>query len=237
MLHNGLDLKRTAKAFLPQSLIEKGATAMFLAKKQFSGFAGAEVPDDPHFDDQSTTYFLDKLDQCTFYLEYGTGGSTIQAARKGKPFIAVDSDMDFVNAVKKKIGKLGSDQNLINIDIGVTGLWGVPVFKKPTKSRLAKWRRYPSLPWTLITAQRVPDLILVDGRFRVSCALTCIKNMRDRSNFTLLIDDYKERPNYHIVERFAQLNALVGRMAVFNKASFNANDLDQELQSHSSDWR
>jgi hypothetical protein len=132
---------------------------------------------------------------------------------------------------------LRHDQTLIDIDIGLTGPWGVPVFKKPTKSRLSKWRQYPAAPWALITEEKLPELILIDGRFRVACALTCIKQMSRRAETKVLIDDYMDRPFYHIVERFAQLTTMVGRMAVFGMVPIDAEALDRELENHYSDWR
>jgi hypothetical protein len=142
-----------------------------------------------------------------------------------------------MNSVQTTIGQLRHDQTLIDIDIGLTGPWGAPVFKTPAKSRLSKWRQYPDAPWTLIAEQKLPDLILIDGRFRVACALTCIKHMSRRAEMNLLIDDYVDRPFYHIVERFARLKTMVGRMAVFSMAPFDVDALNHELENHYSDWR
>lgn len=238
MSHNAfVDLRQAVKSAMPQSMIEAAAATKFLAKKTFANSGSLDVPEFPHFDEESTAYFMDQLNNCTFYLEYGTGGSTVQAARKGISFVAVESDLSFMNSVQNKIGQLRYDQKLIAIDTGLTGSWGVPLFKTPKKSRQAKWRQYPAAPWTLITEQQPPDLILIDGRFRVACALTCIKHTRHRSRMKLLIDDYDDRPFYHIVERFARLTTTTGRMAVFGTAPFDADDLDRELESHYSDWR
>ncbi|MCI0598423.1 MAG: hypothetical protein L0Y60_02700, partial [Beijerinckiaceae bacterium] len=164
-------MKRVAKATLPKWAIEAGSNARFLAERYFSKNYGVEVGDVPLFDEESTKYFAEQLNKCRTYLEYGTGGSTVQAARMGKQFCAVESDAIFLDAVRNKIGKLQNNQHLIAIDIGITGSFGVPIFTKPTKSRLTSWRKYPNAPWALFDREKHPDLMLVDGRFRVACAL------------------------------------------------------------------
>lgn len=225
-------LGKTVRDIVPDSIIQAGTTATFLASKRFTHF---NVPDEPHFDDQSTKFFMEKVNSSTFYVEYGTGGSTVQASKWGKPFIGVDSDKVFLESVKRKLGNLKSDQHLIHVDIGLTGPWGIPIFKKPMTSRLKKWKSYPAAPWTLISKDNLPDLILVDGRFRVACALTSIKHMPKYAH--LLVDDYAERPHYHIIERFARLDAMVGRMAVFSSLPVANADLEGVLEKHYSDWR
>jgi hypothetical protein len=61
-----------------------------------------------------------------------------------------------------------------------------------------------------------PDVVLVDGRFRVGCALaTAFKTGRE---IELYFDDYKRRTQYHAVEEILGKPALIGRMARFEVA-------------------
>jgi hypothetical protein len=53
----------------------------------------------------------------------------------------------------------------------------------------------------------------------------------------LLVDDYAERPHYHVIEHFARLDAMVGRMAVFRSLPVANADLEGVLEKHYSDWR
>jgi len=54
---------------------------VFKARQNWSKLS---VPDNPHFDSaESTKWFIDQLNNAKSYLEYGTGGSTIQAASRG----------------------------------------------------------------------------------------------------------------------------------------------------------
>jgi hypothetical protein len=70
------------------------------------------------------------------------------------------------------------------------------------------------MPWEYANQKSLkPDLILVDGRFRVACFLYSL--LCAETNTTILFDDYTERPEYFIVEKFCKLDHTVGRMGFF----------------------
>lgn len=192
---------------------------------------GLDVPEHPHFEPESTPYFLDRLAEAREYLEYGSGGSTVEAARQRKKFTTVESDPYFLRAVQQRIGR--TDGNLIHVNIGLTGEWGYPVFKQKTSARLLRWAKYASAPWgTNID----PDLILIDGRFRVHCALYSINQLNGR-DFELLFDDYVDRPFYGAIEQFARLKHFRGRMAIFGPKEFDQADMDAAIERYAADWR
>lgn len=56
--------------------------------------------------------------------------------------------------------------------------------------------------------------LLIDGRFRVACFVSAL--VRIQKPTLILFDDYKERSEYHIVERILKPTQLVGRMAIFH---------------------
>ncbi|NQW69737.1 MAG: hypothetical protein HQ457_05090 [Betaproteobacteria bacterium] len=84
----------------------------------------------------------------------------------------------------------------------------------------------------------MPDLILIDGRFRVACALKVVKYMHNQANFSLLVDDYVDRSHYVEIERFAKLEKLVGRMAIFTQIDkIDLLELENSIISYSLDYR
>ena len=209
------------------------ALAELLYVQRIKGF---QVPDAPHFDPASQPFFLDCLDRARSYLEYGSGGSTVLAGRSGKVFTTVDSDRFFLDQVRRKVGDDGAAGRFIYADIGITGEWGYPLFRRITPARLRRWRRYAELPFE--GGGFTPDLILVDGRFRVACALVTTRELRHLPGTTLLIDDYAGRPHYHEVERFAELLAMHGRMAEFAiRPHVDRAALDRSIEQHARDWR
>jgi hypothetical protein len=53
------------------------------------------------------------------------------------------------------------------------------------------------------------------------------------SNWTLLVDDYSNRKDYHIISRFGISNGCVGNMASFNSLNeFSTEEIDAVIQMY-----
>ena len=62
--------------------------------------------------------------------------------------------------------------------------------------------------------KRYPDLILIDGRFRVFCALSLHKFfLKKKEKPLIIVDDYKFRYDYHILSKFFTIK-IIGRFGV-----------------------
>lgn len=215
-------------------------TLKFLRLVYRQRVTGFVISDQPAFDKESLPFFLSSLKDSKVYLEYGSGGSTLLAASMSKTFLSVESDRFYLASVKDKVSEKYPHANGIFLhgDIGPTKQWGNPIFQKQTGARLKKWLNYAEAPWHHIkqNALPAPDLILIDGRFRVCCALVSIRNLPPQSECTLLIDDYAERPNYRIVEQYASLIQMHGRMAVFKAdVALNSRQLDEAIEHYKTD--
>jgi hypothetical protein len=178
---------------------------------------GINVPDAPHFDPASLPYFLNALDQAQTYLEFGSGGSTREVARRNIPAVSVESDAGFAQAVRTAIGPNASVQ-VLDADIGVTTSWGEPLFNAPRYGRPKRWRSYLDPAFTKVCAlAHFPDLVLVDGRFRRACALeTARQALMVGATTEIFFDDYDGRPFYQPVEEYLGRPKLVGRAAIFS---------------------
>jgi hypothetical protein len=144
-------------------------------------------------------------------LEYGSGGSTVLAASLGKQVFAVESDALWAQQMQGYLDTHHPDAKvrMHHADIGRTKSWGRPVNDK----RMADYHRYPLAVWDLPGFVQ-PDLILIDGRFRVACFCTAILKI-DRPT-RLLFDDYENRLDYRIVETLVKPTLMVENMAVFD---------------------
>jgi hypothetical protein len=58
-----------------------------------------------------------------------------------------------------------------------------------------------------------PDVVLIDGRYRVACAFAVATRVTKRT--IILIDDYVDREEYRVVEEYLGRPKLKGRLAVF----------------------
>jgi hypothetical protein len=207
-------LSALGASFAPRKFVDAYRTAKVVISHRVRHF---DVPSEPHFDEESTVYFRKQLESARNYLEYGSGGSTILANSLVNTLVSVDSDPSFIADVRRKLAEEGGRKamaKLIYVNIGLTEDWGMPVFTKPTRRRVRRWEDYPTAPWRFYRSiAQQPDLILVDGRFRVACVLESLLSLSPLCNTKILLDDYDGRPHYQVVERFADLE-MVGRMAV-----------------------
>jgi hypothetical protein len=147
-------------------------------------------------------------------LEYGSGGSTaLAAAMPGKHVFTVESDAAWARALDAHVQAHRRAETVVvrHVDIGPTHKWGAP----KSRRRAPSFPDYPLAIWRE-PGFRHPDVVLVDGRFRRACFAAVA--MKIERPVTLLFDDYRERAQYHEVERLARPSALIGRMARFELA-------------------
>jgi len=181
----------------------------FYFVQRIKGFA---TPDEPMLDGETLGRLKQELSSASLYLEFGSGGSTVLADRMGMQGISVEGDPYYAAAVRK--GLKAGGMAILTPNIGITGPWGWPLLKRRTDRRLARWRRYIEAPFARMS--EFPDLILVDGRFRVACALETARQAHARArSATLILDDYTYRPMYHGVEEYLGQPEIVGRAAIF----------------------
>ncbi|MCA0422519.1 MAG: hypothetical protein LCH61_04205 [Proteobacteria bacterium] len=144
-------------------------------------------------------------------LEYGSGGSTVLAAEMaGKTVTTVESDRAWAQRMRDWFAAHppASPVTVHHADIGTTRDWGYP---KYLRSHM-KWAGYPIGIWDE-PGFVAPDVVLVDGRFRIACFLTVM--LKTPHPVTVLWDDYDDRPHYHRVETLVQPVAKAGRLARF----------------------
>lgn len=188
----------------------------------------------PHMEPEGIALLGERLKESVVYLEYGMGGSTVMAADLCvKEIHSVESDMAFLNAVKKRVAECHSKSKTYayHIDIGPTKEWGFPLDNTFANC----WPKYCIAAWDALLAQgRLPDLILIDGRFRVACFLASL--LFSKLGAVILFDDYVDRPHYHVVEKHLQPSAREGRMAEFIvNSSFSHSQVLLDLMVSSTD--
>lgn len=196
-------------------------------------------PDDvlePHLLEGELPLFQQEISRAKSYLEFGMGGSTLFAASLGvKRIVSVDSDPEWISRIADSIAtfRKTSEIDLIHCDIGPTGSWGMPI----NQEGMANWPQYFHEPWKRFAAVHiVPDLIYVDGRFRVACTLYSILRLHlaytslGRGKTRIMIHDFNNRPHYHKVTDYAQIVEQFNTLAVFElRKSFSVADLVSDL--------
>lgn len=140
------------------------------------------------------------------YAEYGCGASTLWVANHTRSrVISVDSSEQWLGAVKQ--GCRNPDAVTLHFsDVGKVGDWGTPVGyeKRDNFDDYTDWIWKQNLS---------PDVVLIDGRFRVCSFLTSLLFAKEGTR--ILFDDYTNRERYHVVELFLRPVQTCGRQALF----------------------
>mgnify|MGYP002779938037 FL=1 len=168
-------------------------------------------------------------------LEFGCGGSTALLIEAGMARLtSVDSDAAWLARVAEAPGcataRAAGRLNLLHADIGPTGDWGWPV----DASVLQQWPAYWRDPWEQAGS---PDFVLVDGRFRVACALAAVPRLAPGGH--LLIHDFWSRVAYRgpVLRHFSLIGS-AGSLALLRpRAPFDAAMLAVDLVAHAFDPR
>ena len=201
--------------------------------------AKIQISENPSFvSAEAIEKYFELLQKSSFYAEYGSGGSTVAAAKLGKSFSSYEPSEKFLKLVSKKIRQLGKFDpqcmDLKSIYYGPTRTWGIPFPYALSKFIFRKGMQTYSNPhWEKI--KKFPDLILIDGRFRVACALKAIKSLKNQDNWVIIVDDYLGREEYKIIEEFSNLDAIIGTTAFFSKKLFSK-DIDKAIFLHELDF-
>ena len=140
------------------------------------------------------------------YGEYGVGESTIWTANNTQvSIISVDTSQAWIEKVKSNI-KLSNRVDIDWVDLGELGRWGRPL------SYNKKEFIYDYIKSIWLKTNK-PELILIDGRFRVCCFLYSL--VQGSPGTKIIFDDYVNRPHYHIIEEFIKPAKIYGRQGLF----------------------
>lgn len=148
-------------------------------------------------------------------MEFGTGGSTIRAllASNAKVY-SVDSSLEWIHRIQgyRYIRKMQKSRlQLFHVDIGKTGRWGWPV--EDSSSHL--FPAYSSRIFSNIKCDEI-DTILIDGRFRVACALNTILYFAGNENIRIMLHDFKLRTKYHVLLEYLREEDAMGTLSIFS---------------------
>jgi hypothetical protein len=195
-------MKEIAKSITPPILWNAAA--------RIKHFLGPEPPPEPppELFGGDNSLFKSVLATTRLYGEYGCGASTNWVlANTAADVRSVDTSKEWIDEV---LGHLDADAlgriSIFHADLGEVGCWGRP--QSYEKRHL--FDRYTDWIWE---HENLPDTVLIDGRFRVCCFLTCLKYAR--AGTRLIFDDYMDRPYYHIVEKFLPRADTCGRQCLF----------------------
>lgn len=153
----------------------------------------------PHMSYKETELFEKYTDKGENVVEFGAGGSTIMFLRKKKKIISIENNkpyLDFISNIQYiKVGAANKQLGFKYIDTGEIKKWG------RLKNDLKKdnWPNYYQTVWDDCRLTQ-PDIVLIDGRFRVMCALNAIPYIT--RNTIVLFHDFTAPKKYNSILQF-----------------------------------
>ena len=158
------------------------------------------------------------LKNVKIYGEYGCGKSTAWVLRNTNAQVfSVDTSRYWINEVSKDNFKNNARLMIRHVDLGDVGDYGYPI----DYSHGDFFNLYTDFLWH---QDEKPSVVLIDGRFRVCCFLTSLKFADEGTH--IIFDDYMNRPEYHIVEKYVERIEHCGRQCLFIVPSQTDIDLD-----------
>ena len=178
-------------------------------------FINNDIPIEPMLPPLEKALYYKYLDKATNYLEYGSGGSTYNAMLRNniKKIVSVESDKAWYDKILNMI----NISNMINSNKLIYKYIELNAepnnYGYPNNVSFNIMKSYPSVIEEYNNINF--DLILIDGRFRVACALICFKYINNNS--IVIVDDIIGRPHYNIIYNYFDKIEEAGRMVVFKK--------------------
>ena len=121
------------------------------------------------------------------YFEFGSGGSTNLASYYKVKTYSVESDVNWHK--KLKDNKINAKYITIDLKAKYFGYPGKGVNLGNIKQYIQSYKN-----------EYNADIILIDGRFRVACCLDIFNKIRNDT--IILVHDYTNNKNYHILEKY-----------------------------------
>ncbi len=179
---------------------------------------------------QATEFVKKKILKSKSILEYGSGNSTLFANKMNKKIYSVESDKAFYQYLKKKIKK-----NYFFVDFGPVYFYSIPLFENLRRNNLTRnAEKYSNKILNFLEKKKnYPDLILIDGRYRVLCALQVYKFIKKNKLYktTVVLDDYKFRKQYHIVKKFYKIK-LYGEIAELKYKNISTQNINKFIEKY-----
>tara|TARA_B100000787_G_scaffold52230_1_gene37719 strand:- start:431 stop:1153 length:723 start_codon:yes stop_codon:yes gene_type:complete len=238
-----LFIKKIIKLIFPEFIYnfigKKISNSIFFHYVRYQGLLNIDykIDDNICFGKIENDFFLEKIKNSKLYLEYGSGYSTFLANKLNKKFFSIESDKDFYRYIKKKI----SNPNILLYEFGLVGFYSRPLRVIKEKSVINDY--CVKILEYFEDNKMIPDLILVDGRFRVLNILHLYRFFynKEKKPF-IIIDDYASshgsgRDYLHVVENFFFIKK-VGRFGVIEDIKKeNFNSLEKYIEDHQFDSR
>lgn len=138
------------------------------------------------------------------FLEWGAGGSTVEFSNYVKEYFSIEHDFDWYNVVFKKAGE---NVRLFYVPPDTPSLEWPSAFEE---GRESDFKRYIKFVNNIVSLGKKFNLVLVDGRARVDCAIEVLPHLK--KDAVVFIHDF-EREYYWKVLKYYEIISFVDKIA------------------------
>jgi len=172
----------------------------------------------PHMGPNDEVLFYKYLNKATNYFEFGSGGSTYQAANRIniKNIYSIESDMEWHNKLKEILKDYKNINFIYNEMDTKPNTWGHPG-PNSTEEQCKNYSNQILLLDKSISKNL--DLILIDGRFRIACCLKCFDMIND--DCIIIFDDFLNRDFKIVLNYYTIINQTKDKRMVILKKKLN----------------
>lgn len=166
-----------------------------------------------------------------FYYEFGSGGSTFKAihAPNIARIVSLESDTSYYINTLPQLTAPKCER--IFVDVDCFNNWGNPAAGIPKSRYELYFKHFDSV-------SPLPDLVLIDGRWRVACALHVWMRSAAAAGKTLVLVDDFQRAEYSTILDYFDVVERAGNMVALRPRSPTAvPDIAAALTKYEADYR
>ena len=191
-----------------------------------------------HMTDDERKLFINTVKNSKNYIEFGAGGSTFMVLNiTNANIISIEGDPNWIEYMRNNNTIFEAEQTsrlkFYYIDIGKVGYWSRPI----DNSAEELYPNYSKYVFTKLNKDEINDIdtILIDGRFRVACALNSIFYCR---NAKIIIHDFFNREYYNILLNYLDIIEKVDTLGGFKiKKDINFYEVEKLINEYAYDIR
>lgn len=155
----------------------------------------------------------------TNYFEWGSGSTTVMSDAMARRVVSIEGSELWYRHMKEK-HTFHSHTHLQYVGIGETRAFSWPLDPSQGHDYIHAIEHHP-----------LQDVVLVDGRFRVACALAAFSRLSEHG--IVLVHDF-ERKNYHTLLKYYHITSRAENMVALAPMAFaNHTDLRITLKRYS----
>jgi len=172
------------------------------------------MPIKPWMTEEEISLIKSYLKKDKTLFEWGVGGSTVEFSNYVKEYYSVEHDFDWYNIVFKNAGE---NVHLFYIPPNTSNLEWFPVFEE---GKASDFKSYIKFVNNIASFGKKFDLVLVDGRARVDCAVEILPHLE--KDAVIFIHDF-DREYYWKILKYYEIVSVTDKMAALRikKESLN----------------